>query len=151
MSALQRLEREREKLVKNTLRSLRAKAPNVYKDLVLSLPPKIKAGLGAVDWGKIGTNILDAYVTSTQYKTVSEQERKSAEVELKKLQEQTRIMDAQIKLQKEQNKLASLTASAQMAGESLLDQLKSKPWALPLLGALGFGLFRSMSNRRGRR
>lgn len=151
MTIMQKLKRDQEKRVKTTLRNLRQKAPSVYRDLILKLPPQASAGLGALDWSKIGDNIIDAYVSTSQYKAISAEERKAAELELKKLQEQNRVIDAQIQAEKERSQLSTVASHAQMAGESLLDQLIAQPWALPAVGLLGFALWSSISRRKGRR
>lgn len=152
---ISRLLSEKEQAARDTLERLRFKAPTVYLQLQEMIAAKKKAaalhGLGDFSWG----DFLDLATSVKANDRISENERKAAQIELAALREKNTAIEKQIRLEKElqdsKNRGLTLAQQVNMAGESVLDQLVAKPWALPALGILGFALFRSVSSRRGRR
>lgn len=113
------------------------------------------AGFGAVDWGSVGANILDTYLTVKASDKLSEQDRKAAELELKKIEEQTAQMKKQLAMQKELTKLATIQESTklQIAKETALEAVSKNKLLLGVAAALAgvFVWMRSNRSSGGRR
>jgi hypothetical protein len=125
---------------RQSLDRLRVRAPRLYEHLIQMYDrPR---GLGAVDWGDVGKNLITSLSEIAQYKEISEQERKAAQLELQTLQVKNAAIERQLQLQRElaqeQNRGLEIQQRAAIAGESIMDQLKQKPWAIPaLIGLVG--------------
>lgn len=149
MSALSRLVKFKNQATRQALENLKIRAPRVYHQLVLKdrVRKSIPKQLGATDWSDLGKDLAEILVSTKALKEVSADERKAAELELKKLNEKNRTVEKQIALLKQQEKL-TLAQKATMAGESVLDRIKEIPLAIPALLGLGFMLVRSVGARR---
>lgn len=147
---IRRLVREKEQAARDAMNRMRYTAPKVYRAIQDLQRSKSLQGLGDFDF----SDLVDTLVTVKAAREISADERKAADAEYRALQDKNASIERQIqleiKLQNQKNKGLTLAQQASMAGESVVDQLLEKPWALPLLAALGFGLYRSVSSRRRR-
>lgn len=158
--AMQALLQQQDQIAKESLQRLKQKAPEAYQAVIEDLNAKRGghlSGLGQEDsgtsWGDLGMELLDSYMMVETNERVQEEDRKALELELQKLQEQNKSVERQLELQNEIEKTKAeaekakyamtMQSRAEMAGESVLDQLQEKPWAIPALLGLGFMLWRS--------
>lgn len=147
-----RLLSEKDQAARDTLERLRFKAPSVWRSLqdMLRRRGVALSGLGEFSW----SDFLDMGTSVAAAKSLSSDERKAANLELEALKEKNKAIEKQIKLelelQESKNRGLTLAQQASMAGESIFDQIKEKPWAIPLLGGLVFALVKSVRGRRGR-
>lgn len=150
MSAIDRLLREQRQAARDTLERLKFKAPTVYRGVKAVMASKGFAGLGGFDFdfADFAKTVIDVKAL----KEIGEDERKATELEIEAYREKTRAIERQLKLEKDliaqQQKGVTLAQKAGMVGDSVLDQLLAKPWAVPALIGLAVTLFRSVASRR---
>jgi hypothetical protein len=160
MTPQQRLINAQTRATKKSLRSLRREAPRVYAFIQHNIAERRRAGIGAIDWGSFTTSIIGDLSMLKQSKEMAKDERRMAELKLKEIQLQNAAIEKQIQSQTalEEMKIKgnlmlgqqqlALADRMKMAGGSLLDQIKDKPWAIPALAGLSFMLIRSVTGRR---
>jgi hypothetical protein len=151
MSTLKRLHLEKKQAGRDALERLRFNAPAVYRHVIGLIRSRGGlSGLGEFDWA----DLADTLLTVKASKEISNDERKAADKEIQLLREKTALLNKQVKAEKElqesKNRGLTLAQQAGMVGDSVIDQLMAKPWAVPALLGLGFALFRSMNARRRR-
>lgn len=135
---------------RESLKRLRITAPRIYEHLIQQYDrPR---GLGAIDWSKVGENLITGLSEIAQYKEISEEERKAALIELQALKEKNAAIERQLQLQRqltqEQNRGLEIQERAALYGESFLDQLQEKPWALPAIAGLAWLFFRNRKKKK---
>ena len=130
---------------------MRFTAPTIYQGMIEALKHRPMAGLGGFTFN----DFLDTLVTVGASKEISEDERKAKDKELALLKENNAALEKQIKLelqlQESKNRGLTLAQKAGMAGDSVLNQLAAKPWAVPAVIALTVAFFRMRGKGRGRR